>query len=109
MPPCGKMAVPVGSNGFSRRLPEVATLRNGNSSMKTWSILLAASLLSADPDAPPVIPLWADGAPGFEARRAEPEVAKDYWVRNIHNPSVTAYLPPADRATGAAVVVCPGG
>ncbi len=55
------------------------------------------------------IPLWAKGAPGFEDRRTEATVAKDYYVRNIHNPTITAYLPPKDRATGAAVVICPGG
>lgn len=56
-----------------------------------------------------VIPLWENGAPGFEDRRDEPELAQDYWVRNIHNPSITVYLPPPELATGAAVVICPGG
>jgi acetyl esterase/lipase len=56
-----------------------------------------------------VIPLWPNGAPGSEARRNEPEQAADYWVRNIHNPSVAVYLPPKEKATGAAVVICPGG
>jgi acetyl esterase/lipase len=55
------------------------------------------------------IPLWPKGAPGFEDRRDEPEEAKDWWVRNIHNPSITVYLPPAEKATGAGVVICPGG
>ncbi|HEY8503930.1 MAG TPA: hypothetical protein VIL46_05070, partial [Gemmataceae bacterium] len=45
-------------------------------------------------EAPLVIPLWPNGAPGFEQRRNEPEQAQSYWVRNIHNPSLTAYLPP---------------
>ncbi|MBB5396152.1 alpha/beta hydrolase [Mucilaginibacter sp. AK015] len=56
-----------------------------------------------------VIPLWPKGAPGFENRRNEPEQAKDYWVKNIHNPSLTVYAPPADKANGAAVIICPGG
>lgn len=55
------------------------------------------------------IPLWPKGAPGFESRRNEPEQAQDYWVKNIHNPSITVYLPPKDKATGAAVVIFPGG
>jgi len=58
---------------------------------------------------PQEIPLWPNGAPGFESRRNEPVVAKDYWIANIHNPTVTVYLPPKDKATGAAVVICPGG
>jgi acetyl esterase/lipase len=58
---------------------------------------------------PTEVPLWTNGAPGFENRRNEPEKAKDYWVKNIHNPSITVYLPPKEKATGAAVVICPGG
>jgi acetyl esterase/lipase len=60
-------------------------------------------------EAPPQISLWQQGAPGFEIRRTEPEQAKDWWVRNIHNPTITVYLPPKEKATGAAVVICPGG
>ena len=58
---------------------------------------------------PLVIPLWSKGAPGFESRRNEPELAKDYWVKNIHNPSKTVYLPQREKATGAGVIICPGG
>jgi len=56
-----------------------------------------------------VIPLWSAGAPGFENRKNEKEEAKDWWVKNIHNPSLTVFLPSKDIATGAAAVVCPGG
>ncbi len=71
-------------------------------------LLLLPTALWAQTE-PTVIPLWPNGAPGFENRRNEPEQAKDYWVKNIHNPSLTVFLPPKDKANGAAVVVCPGG
>lgn len=68
--------------------------------------LLVCRLWAAEPEA---ISLWPNGAPGFEDRRDEPEQAQDYWVRNIHNPSISVFLPPAEKATGAAVLVLPGG
>jgi acetyl esterase/lipase len=58
---------------------------------------------------PPVISLWPNGAPGFESRKNIPEIAASYWVRNINNPTLTIFLPPKEKANGAAVVICPGG
>ncbi len=69
--------------------------------------LAPARLVAAEE--PEKIFLWPNGAPGFEERRNEPELAKEYWVRNVHNPSLTVFLPPKEKATGAAVVICPGG
>src|SRR5437773_10860443 len=80
--------------------------------MLRLTILLLACLIAPATmaqTAPTEIPLWANGAPGFESRRNEPQTAKDYWIANIHNPSLTVYLPPKEKATGTAVVVCPGG
>lgn len=80
--------------------------------MKLASTLLACLLMPSlllAADSPQVVHLWDKGAPGFESRKDEPEVAKDYYVKNINNPSLTVYLPPKDKATGAAVVICPGG
>ena len=58
---------------------------------------------------PRVIPLWEKGAPGFESRKDIPEQAKDYWVKSIHNPSLTVFMPPKEKANGCAVVIAPGG
>lgn len=78
-----------------------------------WLVAVALTIVSFAAESaqaePEQIPLWPGGAPGFESRREEPERAQDYWVRNIHNPSITAFLPPPDKATGAAIVVVPGG
>ena len=59
------------------------------------------------PSTATVVSIWPNGAPGSQGRRSEPEVAKDYWVRNVHNPSLTIYRPA--RQNGAAVIVIPGG
>lgn len=75
--------------------------------MTSLLVLLAISCpLQAQPL---VIPLWEKGAPGFESRRSELEQAESYWVKNIHSPSITAYLPPKEIATGCAVIIAPGG
>ena len=59
------------------------------------------------PARPSVAAVWPNGAPGSESRRTEPEIAKDYWVRNVHNPSLTIYRPA--HQNGAAMIVIPGG
>jgi|GEM_PF-344818 len=71
------------------------------------ALLLPATLLAAAE--PQTIPLWPNGAPGFESRKDIPEQAASYWVKNINNPSLTVFLPPGENANGAAVVICPGG
>lgn len=81
--------------------------------MKCLAVALMAALMAAPapaqepPATPTTVSLWPNGAPGSEARRKQPEVAKDYWVRSIHNPSLTVFRP--KRQNGAAVVVIPGG
>jgi endo-1,4-beta-xylanase len=62
----------------------------------------------------PEIPLWPTGAPGFESRKDEKEVRNvrksgEYNVTNVHNPTLTVFLPAKEKATGAAVVIAPGG
>jgi acetyl esterase/lipase len=77
-------------------------------------VMLPAWCLAADE--PQVIPLWPSGAPGSEGK-TDPEVVQelgktgvhDRHISRIHNPTLTVYLPPRDKATGAAVVICPGG
>src|SRR5271155_2097797 len=73
--------------------------------LSAW--LLAAMVVGAEE--PVVVPLWPNGAPGFEDRRNEPEKVQGGSVYNIHNPSITVFLPPKEKANGAAVLVVPGG
>lgn len=71
------------------------------------STIAVSSVFSQDSGL--VIPLWKNGAPGFESLKNQPEQAKDWWVKNINNPSITVFLPAKEMANGTAVVVCPGG
>jgi len=51
--------------------------------------------------------IWPKGAPGFESRVDIPERAKEWWVRDIHNPSLTIFSP--ETPNGTAIIVVPGG
>ncbi len=66
-------------------------------------------LVAAARAAAPVIPLWPAGAPGSVERMNEPEKIVGSNVSNIHQPTLTVYLPAKEQATGCAVIVAPGG
>jgi acetyl esterase/lipase len=72
--------------------------------------LIAAPAFAQLPkNLPRAIPLWPQGAPGSEARAAEAEQVIGSNVCNVHNPTLTPYIPDADKSTGVAVIICPGG
>jgi acetyl esterase/lipase len=85
-----------------------AKLRDASHALRRFAFGAQGGAPRGDPSAQ-VIPLWREGAPGSEARRNEPERARDWWVKNIHNPSLTVFLPARGTANGAAVIVAPGG
>ncbi len=74
-------------------------------------LILPATILPANQSKE--IPLWPDGAPGSEGKSG-PEAVRlaengERVVSKVHQPSITPYLPPKEKATGAAVIVAPGG
>ena len=81
---------------------------------------LAVAVLCCAPDQPysvkgPSVLLWPHGAPGSEGKASAERWIEGgtpdtfHRVTNIHQPSITVYLPPKEKATGAAFIVCPGG
>jgi acetyl esterase/lipase len=85
---------------------------------KWWPLAVVLGLLSAAHRSsaadPVVIPLWEDGAPGAKANRDKPERPvtgheAEGWLEEVHNPSLTVYLPAEGTSKGAAIVVAPGG
>jgi endo-1,4-beta-xylanase len=75
------------------------------------SLLLFTAARAVEPGSE--ILLWPNGAPGSEGKTGEEKVRiaerGERVLSNIHKPSLTPYLPPADKATGCAVIVAPGG
>jgi acetyl esterase/lipase len=73
---------------------------------------LSITLWAADP---PEIPLWPDGAPGSQGitlKETVENVGKERVERrvtNVTNPTISVYAPAKGKATGAAVIVAPGG
>ena len=61
------------------------------------SAILFSSPILARAEMQTPVPLWPEGAPGALGTNAD------------DIPTLTAYLPDATNATGAAMVICPGG
>lgn len=74
-----------------------------------WLVLAAGPALAENQ----AIILWPNGAPGSEGKTADETVRVnengEHIVSNIHRPSITLFLPAKDKATGAAVIIAPGG
>jgi acetyl esterase/lipase len=79
--------------------------------MLTWLLIAFSLQLALAQQAP--IKLWPAGAPGTQAG-ATPETVRinengEHILSNIQEPAIIPYLPAAGSATGAAVIVAPGG
>src|SRR5437867_5634111 len=75
------------------------------------AVLLFTTLVAASEQQE--ISHWPGGAPGSEGK-TDQEIVQggtngERSVYRINNPSITPYLPPKDKANGAAVIVIPGG
>jgi acetyl esterase/lipase len=74
-----------------------------------WLVLAVGPALAENQ----AILLWPNGAPGSEGKTADETVRVnengEHIVSNIHRPSITLYFPSKDKATGAAVIIAPGG
>ncbi len=62
---------------------------------------------------PNEILLWPNGAPGSEGKTSDAVVkissSGEESVTGVHKPSIIPYLPSAEKSSGAAVLVIPGG
>src|SRR5262249_51395274 len=90
------------------------TMNSQTTILATASVMFLLRTVALAADTPQEILLWPNGAPGSEGKtnaelvRIE-QPSGDHVVTSVNKPSITPYLPAADRANGAAVVVAPGG
>jgi len=83
--------------------------------MRTLTAFLLFSGLAFGVERGEEIRLWPNGAPGSEGVTEQevstpsdnPKLPKAFKV--VHYPSIYAFLPPAGKANGMAVVIAPGG
>src|SRR6266536_2607733 len=75
------------------------------------SLVLLTAAHAVEPG--PEILLWPNGAPGSEGKTGDEKVritdSGEHVLSDIHKPGITPYLPKADKATGCAVIIAPGG
>jgi acetyl esterase/lipase len=79
-----------------------------------FSLLFAATLAINASAQTQILKVWPDGIPGsirsetyFEESAVTGDIVSLY--EKVTDPSLTVFLPPAEKATGTAVLICPGG
>jgi acetyl esterase/lipase len=80
---------------------------------KAFACALFVSAFAAHAADPQWIVLWPNGAPGSEGKTGEETVRTtpqgEHVTANVHRPSIGVFLPAKENASGAAVVIAPGG
>ena len=76
----------------------------------------AGGVRAAEGAAPPVLPLYAPNDPTLKGQNEKeiltppnPRPGQYYNIKNVHNPTITVYLPPKEKANGTMIIVAPGG
>lgn len=80
----------------------------------SFLIIFSILLLAAKHDnEPKEVLLWPNGAPGSEGKIAKDSIrltpTGERIVSRVNFPSITPYTPTKDKATGAAIIIAPGG
>jgi endo-1,4-beta-xylanase len=78
----------------------------------TWIHSSPPAYMIPVPDRNPTVLLWPNGAPGSEGKTADEKYRIEgelLVVSGVNRPSITLYLPAKEKATGAGIIVAPGG
>jgi len=88
-------------------------MRHVGKAVLLLGLLLATTTTTRAAGTPPTVLLWTNGAPGSEGKtdleKTSSAPTMPIQVTSVHKPSLTLYLPEKATATGAGVIVIPGG
>ncbi len=83
--------------------------------MHTFRLILVVLFLATPAFAqfpknlPKALPIWPKGAPGSETQAGEAEQVIGANICNVHNPTITPFIPDVAKSSGTAIIICPGG
>ncbi len=84
-----------------------AALRGEEPAQLTPSEMALQKILGAG--TPDPLPLWPGRPPQFMENATPEVVTEEARLRNVSVPTISLYLPPPEKRTGLAVIVCAGG
>lgn len=90
-------------------VPDVPASFTANMTPEQLAKLAPLPLIVPAPADPRAIPLYGDRTPGSAKTEIWSKQGDNVGVRNVTRPTLTPFLPDPAKATGAAVVVAPGG
>ncbi|MDO6437895.1 alpha/beta hydrolase [Cyclobacterium sp. 1_MG-2023] len=80
--------------------------------MKQFALILFL-IISSNLEAQQIMDLYPESIPNSKPYAMKEEVIEDKgriaWLKNVSKPTLTSYHPSEKIATGAAVIICPGG
>lgn len=74
-----------------------------------WPALLALTLLTGLRAEPVNLPLWEGAPPGFVSTAGPETMDAAGTVGNVSVPAIAVHLPAKEKASGTALIICPGG
>jgi formylglycine-generating enzyme required for sulfatase activity/acetyl esterase/lipase len=88
-------------------------IKRGTLGAMAFATLMALTANMRPVEEPKEVLLWPNGAPGSEGKTGAEKVriaeTGDHVISGIHSPSITPFIPAAGTATGAAIIIAPGG
>lgn len=96
---------------FTNMLSAFALSSHHFYAMKKLITALFIFTTMATANAQKVMPLYTDSIPNSILTKDEEKSENNgiLIISNVSRPTITAYLPPKEKSTGTAVIICPGG